>query len=85
MQCSPINFKIKKIKAKCPYYCLTPLDYQVRSIYAVALGLVIFKDTLPLLSGRCLPSREQPGNNNAHREDNFNLQPVRVRRLINLL
>ena len=77
--------KFQKIKAECPYCCLTSSDYRVRSIYAVALGLVIFVDTLPLSLGRWLPSRERPGNNRAHREDNFNLQPVRVRRPVNLL
>ncbi len=34
--------KFQKIKAECPYCCLTPSDYRVRSIYSFLLGLAIF-------------------------------------------
>ena len=36
-------------------------------------------------SNSLFPSRGPSWNNHAHREDNFNLQPVRVRRTVNLL
>lgn len=73
-----------KTKAKCPYYCLTSLDYRVRSIYTEVLGLVIFVIHYRF-SNSLLLSQEPSRNNLAHREDVFNLQPARVRRPINLL
>ena len=36
-------------------------------------------------SNSLFPLRGPSWNNHAHREDNFNLQPVRVRRTVNLL